>query len=50
MANRTTKITLLTLGAIKSTGTVYFIRDIELTGFAIKVTAKGQASLLLNSE
>ena len=47
MANRTTKITLLTLGAIKSTGTVYFIRDSELTGFAIKVTAKGQASFIV---
>lgn len=47
MANTTTKITLLTLGAIKSTGTVYFIRDSELTGFAIKVTAKGQASFIV---
>lgn len=47
MANRTTKITLLTLGAIKPTGTVYFVRDSELTGFAIKVTAKGQASFIV---
>ena len=47
MANITTKITLLTLGAIKPTGTVYFIRDRELIGFAIKVTAKGQASFIV---
>ena len=47
MANTTTKITLLTLGAIKPTGTVYFIRDRELIGFAIKVTAKGQASFIV---
>ena len=47
MANRTTKITLLTLGAIKPTGSVYFIRDTELTGLAIKVTAKGQASFIV---
>ena len=47
MANRTTKITLLTLGAIKPTGSVYFIRDTELIGLAIKVTAKGQASFIV---
>lgn len=47
MANRTTKITVSTLGATKATGSVYFIRDTELTGFAIKVTAKGQASFIV---
>jgi len=46
MTNSVTKITQQTVGAIRSTGSVYYIRDSELKGFAIKVTAKGQASFI----
>lgn len=48
MTNCVTKITQQTVGAIKSTGSVYYIRDSELKGFAIKVTAKGQASFVVD--
>ena len=42
------KITQQTAGSIKPTGSIYFVRDTELRGFAIKVTAKGQASFVVD--
>jgi len=42
------KITQQTAGSIKPTGSIYFVRDTELKGFAIKVTAKGQASFVVD--
>ena len=42
------KITTQTAGSIKPTGSIYFVRDTELRGFAIKVTAKGQASFVVD--
>ena len=41
------KITQLTLQSIKVTGSVYYIRDSDIKGLAIKVTAKGQASFVV---
>ena len=46
MSNQQTKITQRTITSIKATGSVYFIRDLQLTGFAIKVTATGKASYI----
>lgn len=46
MSNQQTKITQRTITNIKATGSVYFIRDLQLTGFAIKVTATGKASYI----
>ena len=41
------KITQLTLKSINITGSVYYIRDNDIKGLAIKVTAKGQASFVV---
>lgn len=41
------KITQLTLQSIKVTGSEYYIRDNDIKGLAIKVTAKGQASFVV---
>lgn len=42
------KITQQTAGSIETTGSIYFVRDTDLRGFAIKVTAKGQASFVVD--
>ena len=42
------KITRQTVGSIETTGSIYFVRDTDLRGFAIKVTAKGQASFVVD--
>ena len=42
------KITQQTAGSIETTGSIYFVRDTDLSGFAIKVTAKGQASFVVD--
>ena len=42
-------ITQRTLNAIKPTGSVFFIRDSDLKGFAIKVSAKGQVSFIVEA-
>jgi len=39
-----TTITQKTIAKIEPTGAVQFVRDSSLTGFGIKVTAKGKAS------
>ena len=44
MTNQQTKITQKTITSIMPTGTVYYVRDSQLVGFAIKVTARGKAS------
>lgn len=41
------KITQTTLSKISATGKVYFIRDSDLKGFGIKVTALGKASFVV---
>ena len=48
MTNVRQEITRHTVGSIRPTGSIYFIRDTELKGFAIKVTAKGQASFVVD--
>jgi hypothetical protein len=42
------KITQQTAGSIETTGSIYFVRDTDLKGFAIKITAKGQASFVVD--
>ncbi|WP_217810186.1 tyrosine-type recombinase/integrase [Salibaculum griseiflavum] len=44
-----TKITQRTLASIEATGKRHFIRDKDLTGFGIAVTAKGKASYFVET-
>ena len=44
-----TSIGQTTLNNLPATGSVYFIRDIDLRGFGIKVTAKGQATYIVEA-
>jgi len=43
------RITQTTLNNLKATGSIYFIRDNDLKGFGIKVTAKGQATYIVEA-
>ena len=41
------KITQATISSLKPTGSVFYIRDSDLKGFGIKITAKGQATFIV---
>jgi integrase len=43
-----TNITARVIDSLKATGTTYFVRDSNLPGFAIKVTAKGKVSFVVD--
>ena len=47
MSSNHTEITQRTIAKVKASGSPYFIRDSNLVGFAIKVTAKGKATFIL---
>ena len=49
MSSTNTKITQRTSANVEATGSPYFIRDNNLTDFAIKVTAKGKATFIVET-
>ena len=50
MSSTHTEITQRISANVEATGTRYFVRDTNLTGFAIKVTAKGKATFIVEKE
>ena len=49
MSSTNTEITQRTSANVEATGSPYFIRDNNLTGFAIKVTAKGKVTFIVET-
>lgn len=47
MSSNHTEITQRTIAKVEASGSPYFIRDTDLVGFAIKVTAKGKATFIV---